>query len=312
MRIHFTALLCFVVLSLGLGFSVNVNAAGNSITSPDTGGNVGADTSLALDASGYPVVSYYDATNDDLKLLHCNDPNCAGGDDSITSPDTGGLVGRYTALALDASGYPVVSYYLRVNDVANGDLKLLHCGDANCTTNTAPVPAAGGPYSGLPNVGIALDGSGSTDPESDPVTYSWAVDSVNCSFDDNTLESPVLTCTATGNYMVTLTIDDGDLNASDDADVTVNTQEEEIGDLLDALQMLVDDGILTAGQANGLFRPLRNALRSLDNGMTTPACSQLQDFIDEVNAKMPTPLDAATAAPLVASAEAIRTSLGCF
>lgn len=56
--------------------------AANSIESPDTG-NVGEFTSLALDASGYPVVRYWKQTNHDLKVLHCNDPDCAGNDENI-------------------------------------------------------------------------------------------------------------------------------------------------------------------------------------------------------------------------------------
>lgn len=61
-------------------------ATGKTITSPDSGGNVGIYSSLALDATGNPVVSYWDITSYDLKLLHCNDPNCSGGDESITAP----------------------------------------------------------------------------------------------------------------------------------------------------------------------------------------------------------------------------------
>ena len=131
--------------------------AGNSITSPDTAGEVGGATSLALDSSGNPVVSYYDAGNDRLKMMHCNDPNCAGGDESIVSIEAVGWLG-FTSLALDASGNPVVSYY----DSINGDLKVMHCGDPGCwgegDPNIITSPDTEGDVGSYTS--LALDGSG--------------------------------------------------------------------------------------------------------------------------------------------------------
>ncbi len=100
-------------------------------------------------------------------------------------------------------------------------------------------------------------------------------------------------------------------SGSASATYTVLTVQQAAGSIKDEIQSLADSGVLNPGQANGLIRPLDNAIRSLDKGYTADACNQFQDFIDEVNAKTPQPLDVDTATSLITKAEVIRAAIGC-
>ena len=89
--------------------------------------------------------------------------------------------------------------------------------------NYAPVADVGGPYSGDEDTAISFDGSGSSDPDGDPLTYSW-------NFGDGqngTGESPSHTYADPGSYTVTLVVNDGALDSSPDTTtVTVNNVNE--------------------------------------------------------------------------------------
>ena len=86
-------------------------------------------------------------------------------------------------------------------------------GAVECTpeiTNTAPTANAGGPYLGAVDTSIPFDGSASTDPEADSLTYAW-------DFGDSSSGSGVMpsnSYAAAGIYTVCLTVNDGLLDSA--------------------------------------------------------------------------------------------------
>ena len=93
------------------------------------------------------------------------------------------------------------------------------------TINRAPVANAGA--APLVYVGgtVALDGSGSSDPDGDAITYSWSMNSKPtdsaATLTNPTTANPTFTADKAGTYEVSLTVSDGGL--SDTATVSVTT-----------------------------------------------------------------------------------------
>jgi hypothetical protein len=76
--------------------------------------------------------------------------------------------------------------------------------------NRCPTANAGGPYTGAFGAPVALDGTGSSDPDGDALTYAW-------DFGDGSTGSGATTShtyTTRATYTVTLTVDDGACSAS--------------------------------------------------------------------------------------------------
>jgi hypothetical protein len=130
--------------------------SGNTSTAVDTTGDVGGYSAIAAGADGFGLVSYYDNTNHDLKVLHCSNPACSSGNTS-TSVDTPGDVGLWNAITIGPDGLGLIAY----QDLSNHALKVLHCGNLFCNNNnsSATLDAAGdaGQYN---SITIGADGLG--------------------------------------------------------------------------------------------------------------------------------------------------------
>jgi hypothetical protein len=139
-------------------------SGGNTLAAVDVasgGFNADQGVSLALDDLGNPVISYFYAPTEDLRILRCGNSTCTA-DNSVTTPDSFGLVGYKTSLALDSAGNPVVAYRRVTGEATLEGLKILHCGDPTCSTgNTITSPDTG--------VGIGLAPSLVLDDVGNPV-----------------------------------------------------------------------------------------------------------------------------------------------
>jgi hypothetical protein len=96
----------------------------------DGPGEVGRHASVAVGSDGLGLISYWDETNNDLKVAHCNDVECTSA--TVTTLDSAGDVGQHSAVVVGTDGLGLISYY----DATNQDLKLAHCNDVGCTSAT--------------------------------------------------------------------------------------------------------------------------------------------------------------------------------
>lgn len=103
------------------------------VTVDSTDVDDGEGTSITVGSDGFGLISYYDNSNHDLKIAHCNDLDCSTS--SIYKADETGDVGRYSSITTGSDGLGIVSYY----DHTNIDLKVAHCEDQNCSTTSKSI-----------------------------------------------------------------------------------------------------------------------------------------------------------------------------
>lgn len=129
---------------LRLALCINTNCTSKTLRTIDSTGDVGKFNALRLipvrDAAGrltqeIPFISYYDATNGDLKAVYCGDNSCSR-NNFIQTLDSAGDVGRFTAQPRGNTKEFAISYY----DATNGNLKYAVCDPGQLFARTPVMP----------------------------------------------------------------------------------------------------------------------------------------------------------------------------
>jgi hypothetical protein len=126
---------------------------GDGSTTVDDGGgfDVGSFPSIAIGSDTLPVIAYFDATNGNLRFMHCNDIACSGQDEGLTTVDTG--VGGPSSIAIGTDGLPIISYN------KGGLLKTAHCGNVACNSGVVIRTIDQGPDARRSSIAIGTDGN---------------------------------------------------------------------------------------------------------------------------------------------------------
>jgi ethanolamine utilization protein EutQ (cupin superfamily) len=183
----------------------------------------------------------------------------------------------------DAAGTYVVS--LVVND---GTVDSAPYTVTISTINVAPIADAGDDQS--VNVGnlVTLDGSNSSDPDGDPLTFNWAFTSFPAgsaaTLNDATSVNPTFTADVAGTYVVSLMVNDGTVDSEPDK-VTISavTQQTEailkVQDGIIAINEIAPEAFNNPNNKKALTSKLNAVIEKLEDGEYQDALKKLENDI---------------------------------
>jgi hypothetical protein len=143
------------VIRVGIGGALQCGNLPNSIATHRQGtDSIGYATAIAVGSDALPVVAYYNATADSVRVLKCGNAACTSGNtDSLL--EITGVAAPEISVAIPADNLPIISYHRALDS----SLRLAKCGNASCSSgNTITTVDSAGTVGRYSSVVIPPDG----------------------------------------------------------------------------------------------------------------------------------------------------------
>jgi hypothetical protein len=191
--------------------------------------------------------------------------------------------------------------------LSESEIQELYCENGWC--NEPPIANAGKDQFKIIGEIVQLDGSGSSDPDGDEISYAWFFnskpDGSTAELGDNTIVNPTFIPDIVGEYKLGLVVNDGQTDSETDlVSIFVQSPQEATEDVITTV---IEMNLGNWGKS--LKAKLESIIVWLDINNTEDAIDQLEAFILAVKAQSGKKLTDGQASELIATAQRIIDAL---